>query len=90
MITQQKLKTSDLHQFTGTEKYYLHATQGYVFTEGVRHLAIEGKAFWLLSAIWSYQNTELFQYDRALRAIQFWKLKVDVEKNLVCSLAKEI
>jgi hypothetical protein len=40
------LSTSDLAQFTGTEKLY-RITRRHVLTDGTKYLAEEGKCFWL-------------------------------------------
>ena len=77
--TKHKLE-SDLSNFNCTENYFLQPTFGYLYTDGVQYLAQECKAYWLLDAIWSYQKTKLFLKDEALKSIQFWKLKVDLEK----------
>lgn len=81
MLIQSKLKESDLHQFSGTEIIYRNPVFGYLYTEGIRYVAIKGEAFWLLDTIGSYQHTKLFKKDRALQEIQFWKFTVDLEKK---------
>jgi len=78
--TKHKLIESDLRNFTCTENYFLQPTLGYLYTDGVRYLAEQCEAYWLLDAIWSYQKTKLFLKDEALKSMQFWKLKVDLEK----------
>jgi len=77
--TKHKLE-SDLSNFNCTENYFLQPSLGYLYTDGVRYLAEQCEAYWLLDAIWSYQKTKLFLKDEALKSMQFWKLKVDLEK----------
>lgn len=67
------LKKSDLNYFTGTSQYYFHPMfKAYRYTDGVRHVAKEGGAYWLIEAILSWQ------LDKAVKAepFQFWTLKV--------------
>jgi hypothetical protein len=47
------LSTSDLAQFTGTEKLY-RITHRHVLTDGTKYLAEEGQCFWLMDAIASH------------------------------------
>ena len=64
------LKEEDLMQFTGTEKYYNYLC-GLKLTDGVHYLATEGKCFWLLDIIASYQP----EYHRV--PFQLWELNID-------------
>jgi hypothetical protein len=46
------LTTNDLTSFTGSETLYMQPLYGKVrYTEGVRHVAEAGEAYWLLDAI---------------------------------------
>lgn len=65
-----KLIESDLNQFTGTENYYRHPLTDCVYTDGVKYVAEEAGAYWLLDAIFSYRRKEPFQ---------IWKLTVSPE-----------
>jgi hypothetical protein len=47
------LSTSDLAQFTGTEKLY-RITRRHALTDGTKFLAEQGQCFWLMDAIASY------------------------------------
>jgi hypothetical protein len=47
------LSTTNLAQFTGTEKLY-RITRRHVLTDGTKYLAEEGRCFWLMDAIASY------------------------------------
>jgi hypothetical protein len=61
------LTATDLAQFTGTEYWYKHPLfPGYTYTDGVRYVAREAGAYWLIEAILSHQlspqvNREPFQ-----------------------------
>jgi len=74
-----------LDSFTGTENYYkLPLFRGVVYTDGVRHLALNADAYWLLDAIASHQPRAL--KDKSLRQIQFWRLEPlgDNQAKLSC------
>ena len=43
----------ELRNFYGTEHYYRHMP-GLVITDGVKFLADEASAYWLLDMVWSY------------------------------------
>ena len=50
------LQTNNLLQFTGTEQWYYHPLfKKYRYTDGVRYVAQEGGAYWLIEAIFSWQ-----------------------------------
>lgn len=46
----------DLSGFTGTENWYTHWTGRILYTDGVKHLADNAGAHWLIDAIASYQG----------------------------------
>jgi len=46
--------SNDLAHFSGSENVYRH-TMGYVYTDGVKYLAENAGAFWLLDLIASYR-----------------------------------
>lgn len=53
-------------QFIGTENYYVHFTKSFVFTDGVKAMAEQCKAYWLIDVIASHQinkdiKSKLFQ-----------------------------
>jgi len=52
--------------FTGTENYYHHWLQEFVYTDGVKEAVTKFEAYWLLDVVFSYQhqpkvNAEKFQ-----------------------------
>jgi hypothetical protein len=44
-----------LRQFTGTEQWYRHWTGRILYTDGVKYLADNAEAYWLVDAIASHQ-----------------------------------
>jgi len=79
------LTTADLSHFTGTNQYYRHWAMRLVYTDGVKYVADDGDAYWLLDAISSYQ-TRTFLKDPMLQEFQVWKLTVTADQKgiLVC------
>ena len=67
------LSQTDLAHFTGTSQYYKHGIGPLTIylTDGCKHVAEEGKAYWLFDLILSYQMY------RAVRQqfVQVWKLQ---------------
>lgn len=77
------MNLDDLNQFTGSENYYRHWSRRFVYTDGIRYLAEEAKAYWLLDAIASFQP-QLVKNPR-LAEFQLWTLEVrDHHGLLVC------
>jgi len=80
---------SGLGQFTGTECYHrlsaLHL--GLVVTDGVKFLAQEAGAFWLIDAIASYQPK--CRKDASLRDFQFWTLDVAEDHSAVLKCERD-
>lgn len=80
MLTEQSLS-----QFTGTEKYHKYIC-GLKLTDGVNYLATEGKCFWLLDVIASYQPKH--------HAVPFqvWELEVtekEEKRSAVVTMRKD-
>lgn len=66
---------AELAQFTGTENYHRFGMRrNVVATDGVKYLAENAKAYWLLDAIASYQGDK--RITGRLRDMQFWNLTV--------------
>jgi len=59
---------SDIKYFTGSENFYKHWL-GIIFTDGVKYVAEEAGAYWLIDAIASYYK-ETKQHE-----FQAWTLK---------------
>ena len=51
----------DLAQFTGTDNYYKHWTGKLLYTDGVRAMAEQAGAFWLIDLIASHQTPPVRQ-----------------------------
>ena len=66
-----------LFQFHGTENYYSHFL-GLLYTDGIKYLADEAQAYWLIDAIASYQPE--------LKGIPFQLWELEVEKDQSCCL----
>ena len=73
----------DLSQFTGSESFFrLTFNRKVVYTEGIRYLAEQVGAYWLIDEIALIQP-----YEKAVaaEAFQVWKLKVkDSKATLAC------
>lgn len=77
-MTQKTLIESDLRQFTGTENWYRHPIAGKVlYTEGARHVAEAGGAYWLLDEIAVAQTIQAV----AAESFQLWKLTVSDDQT---------
>ena len=84
MPNADKLTEIELRQFTGSEHWYRHGlNRSVVYTDGARHIAEHGGAYWLLDAIALSQITL-----KAVAADEFqsWKLTVrpDRTATLTC------
>lgn len=78
------LTKSDLSQFTGTERIYRHGlVRSIVYTDGVRHVAEAGEAYWLIDKIACAQ----IEPRHAGQAFQRWTLTVhdDHSAELACT-----
>lgn len=65
---------SQLGSFNGTVHYYQHPLfVNFVYTDGLRHLAQNADAYWLIDLIAGYQTQA--RADASLRDMQFWKLE---------------
>ena len=79
-----------LAQFTGSEKFYRHITfRKFVYTEGVKYVAEEGQAYWLIDAILSWQGDPKIKNDIMLQRIQFWDLKVFDDNSATLSCLRD-
>ena len=75
-----------LDGFTGTTRYYHHLIGDFNYTDGVHYLAQQGKCYWLLDLIGSYQMS-----DEKVNKIPFqiWELKVNEDKSAVASMKED-
>jgi hypothetical protein len=79
MKTRQEIERV-LPGFYGNDNYYRY-NGGLMLTDGVKYLADSAECYWLLDILWSYQRDPRVRNDEALQGIQFWTLKVDLEKR---------
>ena len=84
MTTTKTLTKADLRQFTGSETWWRHGlVRDVLFTDGAKHVADAGGAYWLIDEIAFAQrhNKEV-----AGEEFQFWKLTVkpDQTATLTC------
>jgi len=63
-----------LNQCIGTTQYFIHWTKTLKYTDGIKFLADNAGAYWLIDAIASYQRKEPFQ---------LWELKVNDSKAVL-------
>ena len=70
----------NLNQFIGTENWYKHQLSGYTYTDGVKYVADQCKAYWLIDKI-----LIVTKYKSKLQEFGVWKLTVKDDKaKLVC------
>jgi hypothetical protein len=84
MTKTARLSERDLSQFTGSENWYRHGiNRNILFTDGAKHVADEGGAYWLLDAIAICQRHEK---KVSAEKFQAWKLTVHEDRtaSLVC------
>jgi hypothetical protein len=75
----KQLTKDVLRQFTGTETWYRHGfARDVLYTDGVRHVAENAEADWLLDEIVLAQK---FDQCLAEEAFQVWTLKVNEDRT---------
>jgi hypothetical protein len=76
-MSSKTLRAEDLAQFTGTTYWVRHwLNPAITYTDGARHVAQAGEAYWLLDAIVSHQLNAIV----AAEEFQVWTL-MRVENN---------
>jgi hypothetical protein len=75
--TKKILDESELANFTGTENWYKHWLGKIVFTDGIKFVAEQAGAFWLIDEIAINQTRPKVRAEE----FQVWVLKVDLEKH---------
>jgi hypothetical protein len=79
MTTTKTLTEADLMQFTGSLQWFRHGlVRDVLFTDGAKHVADQGGAYWLLDEIALAQR-----YDKRVAGEEFqvWKLKVNDDRT---------
>ena len=87
------LTTEALAQFTGTENWYRHSLgRQFLYTDGVKYVAEEAGAYWLIDAIISYQYDPRIKNNQGLQEFQLWKLEVKEDRSaiLVCEDGNDV
>jgi hypothetical protein len=75
------LNEADLRQFTGTVQWRRHSlARDITFTDGVKYVADEGGAYWLLDRI---ALANMFNHVVQKEEFQVWKLKVALDNSAV-------
>ena len=69
------LTKNSLSHFSGSERFFSHWTNRLVYTEGVRYVAENGGAHWLIDAIASHQHE--CKKKELLKDFQVWRLYRD-------------
>ena len=82
-------KLKNLDQFTGTENYYTNPFYPFEYTDGIKYLAENGGAYWLLDAIASWQKEPIIKSNQDLSQIQFWRLKVNPDNSAVLTCERD-
>lgn len=88
MIDENKRKESylrrNLVQFTGTENYYYTPLfPKFRYTDGIRFLAKEGGAYWLLDYIFSHSKD--LELER--ESFQVWKIQVQEDQTAIFTVS---
>ncbi len=79
-MTMHRLLNSDLSKFTGTEHWYRHClVRNVLYTDGARHVAEAGGAYWLLDGIAFGQSNPKVKVEE----FQLWRLKVKPNRTAV-------
>jgi hypothetical protein len=76
---EKTLNAADLAQFIGSEQWFRHSINSKVlYTEGAKHVAEHGQAYWLLDELALIQP-----YDKKVAAEEFqvWRLTVRPDKT---------
>lgn len=75
----------ELRNFTGSEQlFYNPLFKTFRYTEGVRYLALEAGAYWLIQLIAGFQKDKrLKEKWEILQDFQLWKLTVNEDKSAI-------
>ena len=68
-----------LNMFSGTEHWYKHFVTGVLYTDGIKYLAEQAKAYWFIDIIASWQHDKKVKKE----AFQVWIIRVDGTKAVV-------
>jgi len=81
-VKEEKKEMRDLNDqfkaFYGTENYYQHWTKKGVYTDGIKEMAEQFKAYWLIDVVFSYQDKKI-----GLIPFQVWEITSTGDKATV-------
>ena len=69
-----------------SETAYRHWTAKITYTEGVKYLAEEAGAYWLIDVVASYQNERVITQNPDLVHFQLWELAVHEDKSATVTM----
>lgn len=72
---------ADLERFRDSEHLYEHSTKLFEYTDGVKYLAENAGAYWLLDMIAAWQKRT--RKDSRLRGFQLWILEVQPDHRAI-------
>lgn len=78
----------DLQQFIGGGDVYRNQF-GLHYTEGIRYLADNAGAYWLVDAVASYQPEQIIRSNPRLRQFQLWRLEVEEDEQARLELRED-
>ena len=76
---------NELNNFIGTSQYYRYPIGNILYTDGINFLAENGKCYWLIDLIGSYQ---LYKKVRSIR-FQLWELRVHDDHSAVVTMRED-
>lgn len=82
-------KLENLGQFIGTENYWTNPMYPFKYTDGVKYVAENGQAYWLLDAIASWQLESKLRRDKSLGEYQFWTLTVREDRSALLTCERD-
>lgn len=75
----------DLGQFIGTENWWKHWTGLVTYTDGIKYLAKEAGAYWLIDLVASYQTKQVIKET----PFQLWGVKKDEKGGAVVTMRED-
>ena len=78
MLKEMKDLNNEFTDFYGTENYFQHWTKKGVFTDGIKKMVDQFKAYWLIDVVFSYQNKKINKIP-----FQIWVITSTGEKATV-------
>ena len=70
---------NEFADFTGTENYYRHWLQEFVYTDGIRAMAEKYRAYWLIDIPFSYQSKPKVAGEK----FQIWTITSENKKAVI-------